>query len=138
MTNHQLCMKRDSMTVQTITDWGVLDTEQVKILLYPSYRVAQRRLQRLAEAKRIKRCDFTMPYSYYVDKPDNIVKRLQENWVRIWIIKGLRSWEQMVSYDYKTFTVKNTATGIVREMCVFDIAVPSIEKIREELRCASC
>ena len=131
-------MRRDSETVQTIADWGVLDTEQVNILLFPSYRVAQRRLQRLTEAKRIKRCDYTMPYSYYYEKPENIVRRLQDNWVRLWITKQLRSWEHIISYDYKTFIVKNTITGSVKETCLFDIEIPGIEKIREDLRCGSC
>ena len=89
----------------------------------------------MVEQKRIKRIDQTMPYSYYVDKKPDVIKRLNDNWIRLWIVKNLKSWEKMIVYDYKTYSVKNTATGIVKEYCLFDVKVPSIEKIQEELKC---
>jgi hypothetical protein len=79
-----------------------------------------------------------MPYCYYIDdKRPDIIKRVNENWARLWIIKSLKSWEQIVSYDYKIYAVKNTVTGTIKEYCLFDLNVPSIEKIQGELKCGS-
>lgn len=61
--------------------------------------------------------------------------RINENWIRLWISKNLKSWESLVNYDYKTYSVKNTATGVIKEACLFDVKTPSIENIREGLKC---
>ncbi len=97
--------------------------------------MAQRRLSKLVEQKRIKRCVQTVPYSYYVLPQDNIITRINENWVRLWITHHLKSWERIDKWDYKTYIVVNNVTKAIKEYLISDINTPSIDKIREEFKC---
>lgn len=111
MTNHQKGYRRDRLVLETITEWGTMDTEQLHIMFYPSKRVAQRRLAIMVSKGKLKRFRDTVeiPYSYFVNKPDYI--RQVINWGRIWLLKRLKSWEVMESFDYTTNTcqIRNTA-----------------------------
>lgn len=136
MNNQQKGAKRDMLTEETLQEWGVMDVTQLQILLFPSCRVAQRRLARLVKEKRIKRCKHTVPYSYYIDdKPKNIIRRLEENWIRLWITKSRHAGERIVKYDYQTYIAVNMLTGTVKEYLIVDIKTPSVETIKEGLKC---
>lgn len=135
MNNQQKGANRDLLVVKTLTDWGVMDSQQICLLLFPSYRVAQRRLSKLVNAKRIKRCTQTVPYSYYITAQQDIVRRINENWIRLYIEKSLKTWQRIVKYDYRTYIVLNTATGEQKEYCLFDMDF-DVDKIKEGLTCA--
>jgi hypothetical protein len=117
VNNHQKGYRRDRLVLETIAEWGTMDTEQLQILFYPSMRVAQRRLQKLVakgKLKRIRECVET-PYSYFVQRYDQ--SRLALNWARIWLVKRLKSWE-VLDFDYSTATIRNTITGATKTFAV--------------------
>ena len=112
MTNHQKGYRRDRQVIETIAEWGTMDTEQLTILFYPSSRVAQRRLKILTAKGKLKRYReaIELPYSYCIRNYDYI--RLVVNWVRVWLLKRLKSWE-VLEWDYGTNTaiVRNPVGG---------------------------
>jgi len=59
-----------------LTEWGVLDTEQLHYLLFPSIRVAQRRLTALYSQGKIKRNKQASPYFYYMVDHKNPLQRI--------------------------------------------------------------
>lgn len=116
MTNHQKGYRRDRLVLNTIAEWGTMDTDQLRILFYPSTRVAQRRLRILVKKGKLKRFReaIEIPYYYYVKNYDTI--RVSVNWARLWLIKRLKSWEVIEAFDYETYTatVRNTAINAVK------------------------
>lgn len=120
MTNHQKGYRRDRLVLETIEEWGTMDTDQIKILFYPSLAVARRRLRILTNKGRVKRFRDTVeiPYAYYITKYD--YKRLILNWARIWLIKHCSQWEVLDSFDYETNTAitRNTVTNAVKTYTV--------------------
>jgi hypothetical protein len=131
MNNQQLGAARDRLTIDTLTAWGVMDTDQLQILLFPSYRVAQRRLSKLVEQKRIKRCTQTVPYSYHVDFKGDVLTRINQNWVRLWLMKTLKSGFKIVDFDYKTYTVYNEW----KKETKVELVPEYREKMKEEVKC---
>ena len=97
-----------------------MDTEQLQTLFYPSARVAQRRLKALTDKGKIKRFreSVELPYMYSIGKPD--IVRLVVNWLRIWILKRLKSWEVLEEFDYQsgTCTIRNAVAGNIRTITV--------------------
>lgn len=116
MNNHQKGYRRDRAVIETLQDWGTMDTEQLRILFYHSARVAQRRLKILTAKGKIKRFHevIGLPYIYSLSKPDNV--RLTLNWLRIWLVKRLKSWEVIETFDYETNTciIKNTVQNTIK------------------------
>lgn len=142
------CYQRDSKLVELLTEWGVLDTEQLHYLLFPSIRVAQRRLTALYNLGKIKRNTQTSPYFYYMVDHKNPLQRIAENWVRIYIASRCSSWQRTAfSYDAGIYTITNTVTGAVKEYRITNnkFKLPSdniivlndewINKIKGELKC---
>lgn len=119
MTNHQKGYRRDRLVLETVAEWGCMDTEQLLLLCYPSARVARRRLRILTERGRLRRTREALeqPFAYYVTKYDPT--RLALNWARLWLQGRLKSWEVMESFDYSGLaTIRNTVTGAVRSVNV--------------------
>lgn len=115
------CYQRDSRLIDILKEWGVLDTEQIKLLLFPSIRVAQRRLSKLAQQNKIKRSTQITPYFYYIDANKNPLQRIAVNWARLWLIGKIKSWERTTfNYDTNTCTVINTVTGTTKEYYITD------------------
>lgn len=147
MNYHTLRLNRDKLLVDTLKEWGVMDTEQITLLLFPSKRVANRRLAKLLDLKRIKRSTYTLPYCYYVDLPSDLLDRLQRNWVRLWVIKKLHSWEKLEHWDYQSYIIRNTVKNTVTEYTLADkpmkflddkvvvVCESLVSKIKEELKC---
>jgi hypothetical protein len=50
-------------------------------------------------------------------------------------MKTAKNWEHVISYDYRTYIMKNTATGATKEICLFDVKTPTIEEIKGSLKC---
>lgn len=96
-SNITKCYLRDEKLIHTLDVWGVLTTEQIELLFFPSKRMAQRRLSILAKAKKIHRWrDVSeLEYCYYTNKINNMQHRIGVNWVHMWLKKRLKSWESM-------------------------------------------
>jgi hypothetical protein len=120
-TNHQKGYRRDRLVLETIQEWGVMDTEQIRLMFYPSARVAQRRLRVLTNKGRLKRTrEVTeQSYAYFIKRFDH--DRITLNWARIWLTKRLESWEVLESfcYDSNTATIRNTFTGQIKTVNVY-------------------
>lgn len=98
--------------------------------------MAQRRLKYLYDTDKIKRGKvfYNEPYYYYMEKkPKQIEHLLGLNWVYVWLKKGLKSWEEIHSFEYEVdfgvlrcdafVAIKNTVTGTFRFIFVeMDIA----------------
>lgn len=116
MNNHQKGYRRDRTVIETLREWGTMDTEQLRILFYPSDRVARRRLKILTDKGKVKRYReaIEIPYIYSLGKHD--IERLVLNWLRIWILRRLKSWEVIELFDYEmnTCSIRNTATGGIK------------------------
>lgn len=127
MNHHKRGFYRDRLVRETITEWGCMDTEQIRIMFFPSQRVAQRRLSVLVSKGKLKRFRDTVevPYSYFVQKHD--IVRQTINWGRIWLLKRLKSWEVIDSFDYGSSTchVRNTATAAVK---IYNICYNAMKK----------
>lgn len=93
-----------------------MDARQIQILLFPSARVAQRRLATLVQQGRIKRNTQTSPYFYYTVVYKDPLQRIEINWVRMWLDRIRKSWER-ISFDYNesTCTVINTVRNTSKE-----------------------
>lgn len=120
MTNHQKGYRRDRQVLETIAEWGTLDTEQLYLLFYPSLRVARRRLLILTSKGKLKRIReaIELPYSYFIKKCD--ATRIAINWLRIWLMKRLKSWEVLEAFDYESSTaiVRNFVGNSVKTYVV--------------------
>lgn len=119
MNNHQKGYRRDRFVLETIAEWGTMDTEQLRLLCYPSARVAQRRLRILTDRGKLRRTREAteQPYAYHVGRYDP--GRLALNWARLWLLRRLKSWEVLESFDYAgVATVRNTVTGATRAVNV--------------------
>lgn len=119
MNNHQKGYRRDRLVLDLIAEWGTLDTEQLRLLCYPSARVAQRRLRILTAKGKLKRAREALeqPYAYYVKKYDPVILAL--NWARLYLMKRLKSWEALEGFDYAGgATIRNTVTGAARTLVV--------------------
>ena len=124
MNNHQKSCYRDRQIQQALSEWGCLDIVQVAQMFFPSLSTAQRRMQRLSERGKVNRCreDLGQPYRYYIDKkPVQIEHRLGVNWIRLWLLSRMKSWEQVYYFGYEInygplrpdglTGIKNTLTG---------------------------
>ena len=127
MGNHRSSYRRDNAILSAVERHGVLDAEQLEVLFFKHLksgkRVCQRRLEVLSEKQLNRdRRSFAQPYFYYFGKvPGQVEHRLAVNWVYIWLVRGLKSWEQIHSLEYevayKAFrvdalvAVKNKVTG---------------------------
>ncbi|WP_051534132.1 replication-relaxation family protein [Desulfitibacter alkalitolerans] len=108
LTNHKKGYLRDRRILEAINKHGVLDTDQIEVLFFNgiknSKRIAQKRLLKLYETKKIKRGrDIPgAPFYYYSGKKsDQLDHLLSVNWVYIWTMANLRSWEQLLSFEYE-------------------------------------
>lgn len=123
MNSQQLGVRRDKLVLEMLADWGTMDTSQIHMKVFPKVhvRVAQRRLQIMAKKGKLKRFReaIEIPYSYYLKRYEP--ERIALNWVRIWLLKRLKSWEIMESFDYgaNSCTIRNTIKNTVRTVNVF-------------------
>lgn len=127
MSNHQRGYQRDSLILETIEQWKVLDTEQIRLMFFrgssQSHHLAQRRLLTLCKRLRLKRDRDSMdrPYYYYTQRQGQASHRLGVNWVRLWLMRNLKSWEVLHSFEYEVdygtlrcdgfAAIKNKVTG---------------------------
>lgn len=118
-TNHQKGYRRDRAVLDTIAEWGTMDTEQLRLMFFPSARVAQRRLQILTGRGKLKRAREAteQPYAYFTKRYDQTILAL--NWARLWLLKRLKSWEVLESFDYCGYAIiRNTVSPKTRSIVV--------------------
>ena len=104
MNNHELCYRRDNQILEALQTWKVMDTWILSKLYFPSLRMAQRRLQRLTEKRRINkfRPSIDSANLYYIGKrPVQIEHKLTTNWIRMYLLKQLKSWESFSAFEYE-------------------------------------
>ncbi|WP_242662072.1 hypothetical protein [Desulfitobacterium hafniense] len=81
-----------------------------------SIRMAQKRLLKLVEGKRIKRNRLSIdePYFYYLDKrPGQVEHRLGVNWVYVWRRIHLHGWEKLHSFEWEVTFKKLRADALL-------------------------
>jgi hypothetical protein len=121
MNYRRQCYQRNNHLLETLSEWGVLNTEQLRILIYPSARVAQRRLASLTQDGVIKRNTQIAPYFYYLNYTGEPMQRIGVNWCRLWLDHRRKSWERTVmDYSSGIYTVVNTVTGASKEYRITD------------------
>lgn len=110
LNNHKKGYYRDSELLNLLNSQSVLNTEQIRILLFKDtcLRIVQRRLKKLSEAKRIKRgrASIDEPFYYYLDKkPGQLEHSLGVSWIYTWIMSTLSNMETIHKFerevDYK-------------------------------------
>lgn len=128
---------RDRQIISAIEQCNALTTEQIRVMFFGGLkhglRKAQERLKKLHERKLVKRCRFSPlePYCYYIgSKPGNLEHTLALNWVYIWFIKGLKSWEQIHCFNTEVVygelrcdafvAIKNKVTGKIK-LCFVEL-----------------
>lgn len=118
-------LRRDNEILRTIELWGTMNTEQVQAKFFRYMRYGQRKAQevllRLYRNKRLQRSMVEGVYCYYLDKQGMVKHLLGVNWVRLWMMQSVPSWEKFHSWNYEQdykvlrcdgFAVtKNNATG---------------------------
>lgn len=105
---HKKGYYRDRSIINAIKHHKVLDTEQIRLLLFSKQksglRIAQRRLKKLVDTKKINRArdSIDCQYEYFIGKrPSQNEHILMVNWVYIWILYNLRSWEKLERFDFE-------------------------------------
>jgi hypothetical protein len=102
MNNHQKSRARDRLIIETLEAWGALDTNQIRILFFPSLRMAQRRMNLLVKNKKVyrKREDIALPNWYYVKKPKDIEYAIRLNWIRIMAQRKFAFGDRLEKWEY--------------------------------------
>ena len=146
--SNQKGSRRDKAIIAAVEKHKVLTTEQIECLLFSDIaygkRMAQRRMKRLTEAKRIRRTrvEFDQPYHYFLEKPGQIEHTVWVNWAYIWIRKNLKKWEELQSFqteaDFGVLRadavagVKNTVTGELKIYFVeVDLGHNAFDKVKK-------
>lgn len=131
MGNHLKGCHRDKQILRAIEKNICLNTEQISALFFPGIknpqRMAQKRLLSLYKNKRVKRGrdSFAEPCYYFLDKkPGQLDHLLNINWVYVWLLKKMQSWEELSNFDLEVAFpscradafagIKNTITGETR------------------------
>jgi len=105
LNNHQKGSRRDNAILKLIEDHGAFNTEQVAVLFFSGssrMRMAQRRLKRMYETKRIKRDreGAAEPYYYYFKRRSLHTKHVVDtNWAYTWFnAVKISKWEELWCY----------------------------------------
>ena len=107
MNNTKLGYYRDKQIIRELEEHKVLNTYQIACLVFDgksSLRKAQQRLKKLSDKKKIKRIRLALdePYIYYLHNATGQFKHLLAvNWVYVWVVKNLLSWQQLWCWEYE-------------------------------------
>lgn len=103
LSNHKKGSLRDKELFRLLESQGALDTDQIRLLLFPStcLRIVQRRLKKLTDAGKIRRTRISIdePYYYYMVKPGQFEHVLGVSWIYVWIRLTLTSMERIHCFD---------------------------------------
>lgn len=98
---------RDKQIVREIEARGALNTEQIAAMFFKgsaALKKCQQRMKKLYDAKRVKRTRIngSGSYCYYIGKKSGRLEHLISiNWVYIWFIKRMKSWESLWYWQYE-------------------------------------
>lgn len=98
---------RDRRILALVEEWGCLTAEQVASLLFHGNRAgraARGRLLRLADLGHLSRHRpaADMGYCYFTGKrPGRMEHLVALNWARLWLTRGLPSWERVERWQYE-------------------------------------
>lgn len=100
---------RDSAVLSTLEQWGVMSASQIQTLHFTGFKshdVAKRktedRLQKLATRGKLIRWRGEKEYRYSVEeRPAQAEHKILVNWVRIWLVRQLKSWERLHCFAYE-------------------------------------
>jgi len=121
---------RDREIIRAVETHRALDANQIARLFFNDLkygkRKAQDRLAKMAENKLLKRCRYAIneSYVYYLDKKSGQIEHLvATNWVYVWMLGKLQTWETLYHWSYEVDLgiirpdalcgIKNTVTGAV-------------------------
>ncbi|GAB6178961.1 hypothetical protein JCM14036_02800 [Desulfotomaculum defluvii] len=102
---------RDRRILQQIEKLKALTTDQIFALNFEGengQRKARERLLKLYQRKQVKRCRYSLndPYCYYVGRKHGRLEHLLDlNWVYVWLVKKLKSWD-VLEHFYHEFPLK--------------------------------
>lgn len=111
LSNHQKCSRRDKELFRLLETQGALSTEQIQLLLFRDNvpHTARRRLKKLTETGKVKRCRVSIdePYYYYAErKPGQLEHVLGVSWIYTWVRLSLNESISLHNFDrevtYKT------------------------------------
>jgi len=111
LNHHKKCCLRDKELFRLLETQGALNTDQIKLLLFPDtcLRIVQRRLKKLTDAGKIRRerVSIDEPYHYYVGKkPGQLEHVLGVSWIYVWVRLSLPHGVTIHNFDrevtYKT------------------------------------
>lgn len=130
MNKVRLGYHRDKRIVRELEEHKVLNTYQIALLIFEgksALRKAQQRLKKLVQDRKIKRIRLALdePYIYYLQSATGRFKHLLAvNWVYVWVIKNLCSWQQLWCWEYEPnykgirpdafYGIRNVATGEIK------------------------
>lgn len=122
--------RRDKQIIELLEARRALDTEQIRVLLFPfryGRAKAQQRLKKLYDRQRVNRWRPApeSPYIYFLGEKHGRIEHLVAlNWVYCWMLKRLKTWESLYRWDYEQdygilrcdafAAVKNNVTGQVK------------------------
>ena len=106
--NHASGSRRDRLIREAVERHGVLDTDMVQLMFFRGMstgrRGAQHRLKILCDKGYLRRAreSFDQPFYYFVGKMSGQLEhRLGVNWVYLWLLLSLKSWETLHCFDYE-------------------------------------
>lgn len=120
---------RDKAILRMVEEWGVVDTHQVRLMLFndiqSSQRKAQDRLRKLTLKGSLNRWRAEEGYLYSLGEKTALCEHMEgTNWVRVWFNHNLKSWEKLHCFLYEQdygilrtdafVAIKNTITGQFR------------------------
>lgn len=128
MNNHKKGCQRDRAILYAIEKHGALDTDQISVLFFEGKnrrRLAQRRMQKLHEQKKVKRnrASLSEPFYYYTgNKSGRMEHLISLNWFFVYSTKiNIKQWEQLQWFEYEQdykvlrsdalLGIKNNVTG---------------------------
>lgn len=130
MNNHKRGYFRDNKILDLIEEWRVLDTNQIRVLVFPDtqygLRKCQNRLQTLRRKGNIicRQISKDKPYVYSTEPREQLEHMVNINYCRLWIMQNLKSWESLWCWKYEQdfeilradalFGIKNQGTGQIR------------------------
>lgn len=88
----------------SINEWGALDLYQIQQLHFASIKTARRRMEILAESKKVNRIrpSIDQTYNYFIGKrPAQLEHRVGTNYARLKLTMNLPWWEKLHSWEYE-------------------------------------
>lgn len=140
---------RDRAILELVESCRCLNAEQVECLVFRGMKAAKRkcqqRLKKLTAQGKLQRWRYALeePYAYYCDlsaKVEQMEHVIMLNWVYCWLVRRLKSWETLHSFEYEkdygfvradAFAAIKTVTGYKLYYVELDRASKPVDKVRK-------